>query len=410
MPLQSIGVIGAGPAGITAAINAAREAKANQKRIRVILFEAENKIGKKILVTGNGRCNLSNQTVSAENYFGAVKLFEKVYKQFDRSSTLRFFNDLGLATTTDAAGRDYPRSLKAASVVDALLYGCECSGVDIKPGCKVESIVPQGGFLVVNNSINLNAIILSTGGAIDPRCKQTNSSFGLIKNWDLRVTPIQPALTAFYTKKPMKHAKGVRATGRLTLLVGSDIIAQTSGEIQYTDYGLSGIPAMQLSSYYARLDNRKDVCVIVDSIPEMDYASLRNRFISLKKKSPDMPIGLFCSGLVPKQLGEAFLREESIDTAVPIDEIDNKTLSLLLSSFKQKKYVVSGLHGYENAQVTSGGIRECEITDTLMLRKFPGVFVCGEIVDINGDCGGYNLQWAWSSGAVSGKNCIRRIL
>ena len=410
MPLQTVGVIGAGPAGITAAIFAAREAKAYQKRIRVLLFESENTIGKKILATGNGRCNLSNQSVSAENYFGAVKLFEIVYKQFDRSNTLRFFNDIGLATTTDAAGRDYPRSLKAASVVDALLYECEHLGVEIITGYKGESIIPQGNQFIVNHSVYLDAIVLATGGAINPKCKQTDSSFSLIKDCGITVTPSYPALTAFETENTLKNVKGVRAAGRLILSDGKTMIAQTVGEIQYTDYGLSGIPAMQLSSYYARIKNKKNAYITADSLPDMDYSLLRNRFAALKKKRPDLPAGLFCSGLVPKQLGDAFLHEAGIDPAEAIDRIENKTFAKLIECFKQQKYVISGLRGFENAQVTSGGIAESEITEDLMLKKLPGAFVCGEIVDIDGDCGGYNLQWAWSSGATAGKNCIRRIL
>jgi predicted Rossmann fold flavoprotein len=262
----------------------------------------------------------------------------------------------------------------------------------------------------VNHSVRLDTIVLATGGAIDPKCKQTDSSFNLIKTCGVTLTPIHPALTAFKTEKVLKNVKGVRSAGRLSLSDGNKIVAQTYGEIQYTDYGLSGIPAMQLSSYYARIENKKNAFITADSLPDMDYSSLRNRFAALKNKRPDLSAGLFCSGLVPKRLGDAFLNDSGINPAESIDSIDNKAFAGLMECFKQKKYVISGVLGFENAQVTSGGIAENEITEELMLKKLPGVFVCGEIVDIDGDCGGYNLQWAWSSGATAGKNCIRRIL
>ncbi len=392
-----------------AAIHALRTASAENKSLRVLLLEEKERIGKKILVTGNGRCNLSNARVREADYFGDKKLMNAVLSQYGAEETLSFFHSLGLLTREDEAGRIYPQSNRASSVLDVLMYECDRLGVQISTGNKVTSLQRvQGGYLV-NGALKADAVIIACGGCIDPACRQTPGVFPLLKALGVKITPPRPALTGIEITDFTKSLKGVRAEGKLTLQEGEKTCASASGEVQYTEYGLSGIPAMQLSSTAARLPENSSLTVFADSLPGVSISGLKAHFAGLRASSPQMPVQLFLSAFLPKPLGQYFMRLCGIGQDTTLIQLDNKRLNALLEAVKNCPYKVRGLRGFSFAQVTSGGVPGEELYENLMLKKYKNVFVCGETADVNGDCGGYNLQWAWSSGAVAGISAVREI-
>ena len=408
-PLK-IAIVGGGASGVTAALFAAKQAADNHKDVRICIYDSADRLLKKILVTGNGRCNLSNTDVSVSHYFGETHLFSCIYDTFDASDTLSFFRDLGLLTVTDAAGRIYPRSFKAASVADVLLRALDHAGVETVLNTCITSLEKRNGGYILNGRFYADAVILSSGGMISANGKRAESVYQMLKSIGIAVTPLHPALTAFTVRDFTKSLKGIRSVGALRLIEKGKTVAKTQGEIQYTEYGISGIPAMQLSSYAARIGSDLPVYIEIDSLPETDDNSFISHFQHIRSLDAEMPLLLFLTGFMPKALAAYYVGECGLKQTQPLKNISPAFLSRILDCCKRKRYEVKGLRGFENAQVTSGGICGSELTDTLMLKKLPRVYACGELVDVDGDCGGYNLQWAWSSGAVAGNNCILEIL
>lgn len=402
-----VAVIGGGASGIMAALHAAAEAKKCGKTIEVVIFEAKDRIGKKILVTGNGRCNLTNLNVSPASYFGAVELFSSVYPKFNVGRTVDYFRSIGLLTYADEAGRVYPKSNKAASVTDALLYACESMNVVVKTNAAVSSIEAADSGYLINGECRANAVILAGGGKIDPSGKTGNGVYSLLRQMNVHVTRLSPALTGFIVSDFTKSLKGIRAQTELRLLCAGKELGRDTGEVQYTDYGISGIPAMQLSCFAARCGQGDRLTLIADSVPDLSFADITAHFRWVKKSNPDMPAATLLSGIVPKALGAYFLKCAQADANARLRDLNGRTENDLIYLLKQSEYRVKALRGYENAQVTSGGIAQGELTASLMLKRAKGIYACGEVIDINGFCGGYNLQWAWSSGAVAGRNAVR---
>ena len=403
-------MIGGGASGLMAAVTAAGEAHARHLNIAIDVYEANDRVGKKILVTGNGRCNLSNMSVSVDDYYGDTGLFEEIYPLFDRSASLSFFRNCGLYTCCDDAGRIYPSSKKSASVLDALMYECARSDVHLHVDTKIESIQKKDDGYLLNGKYYADYVILSVGGKAGAAKQHTDPVFAFLKEAGVRIAPLYPALTAFTIADFPKSLKGVRAAGRLDLLRGGDVCASSQGEIQYAEYGISGIAAMQLSSY-ANMNEIKseNLFISADSLPDMQYNELRSHFEMMKKRRPDMPVPVFLTGLLPKALAWVFMKDASANEHTRLCDLTRRQEGILFACCKSKKYRIAGLRGFENAQVMRGGIAASELTKKLELRKLPGMFACGEMLNINGDCGGYNLQWAWTSGAVAGKNCIGEI-
>ncbi len=406
--IMKIAVVGGGASGVFAALVAAHTAKKNRKNVQIRIYESNSRLLKTILVTGNGRCNLSNAEISAAHYFGAVDLFSSVYACFDRPAALSFFESLGLLTVTDSAGRIYPMSMKASSVVDILLRGLEKNGIEIVADTRITSMKKEKHGYLLNDAFYADKVIFAAGGKVGGSGNPSAAVYDLLKAFGVKCTYLQPALTAFMISDFTKSLKGIRTAGALTLSSERSEIAKMSGEIQYTEYGISGIPAMQLSSFAARA-NAKQLFLTADSLPEMKEEDFVRRIYSMKKSDPQMPMQLFLTGILPKPLGVFFLKESGASQECQLRHLTDALVSDLLKNCKHKRYAVKGLRGFENAQVTSGGIAGSEITERLELKKLPGVFVCGELIDVDGDCGGYNLQWAWSSGAVAGIHSVLEI-
>ena len=406
-----IAVIGGGASGLFAAAVAAKEAASCDMPVSVAVYEGNARVGKKILVTGNGRCNLTNERMGEEYYRGSPALFRAIYAQVDREAVLSIFEDAGLYVRADQAGRVYPMSNQASSVLDALRNVCAERGVEEVTACKIVELKRHGDGFLLNGTYCCDKAIIACGGRAAPVHGADGGGFTLLKSFGISVTPLFPALTPLCVKDFTKALKGVRAVGALTLKSAGKTLAQAAGEIQYTDYGLSGIPAMQVSRFAAqRLAEGGEVFAVVDSAPYFSAQELQDKLFSIGKAHPALTTEAALAGFLPKRLGTVLAASCSVSPEKKIGALHENVLEKITAAVKCAKYPVSAVRGFADAQVTAGGVAEEEINaSTMELRRAKGLYVCGEIVDVDGDCGGYNLQWAFSSGAVAGRSAVRSL-
>ena len=406
---MTVAVIGGGASGLASAVFAARAAVTSNIPVTVNVYDSNPRVGKKILVTGNGRCNFSNENISASNFHGDTELAVSVYSRFDNYNTREFFHSIGVFPKADNAGRVYPMSLQATAVLDALRQECMSLGVREICDTKITSLAKSGRGFVLNESLYADKVILATGGKAAPVQGSDGSGFELLRSFGVECAPLLPALTPLICDGFTKSLKGIRAQGRITLKCDGRILSEDTGEIQYTDYGLSGIPSMQVSRFAAeKLYEKKTVYAHVDSAPFLTADELRKELIMLTRNNPDMPAEMLLSGIIPKKLGSYILSECSLNLSLKIGKLNPAVVDKIVTAVKNKKYKLASVKGFSDAQVTAGGIRASEINPvTMELKKLKGVHVCGEIVNVDGDCGGYNLQWAWSSAYVAGTSIIR---
>lgn len=411
MSKKRIAVIGGGASGLCAAIEAARQL--NGKAV-VTVYESLGRCGKKILATGNGRCNLANTDTDLSHYHGDSQLVESVFEYFTPQSSLDFFKELGLFLRADAAGRIYPLSNQAAAVLDALRFEAERLQVCMETETKITNIKKQNGMWLLNEKLPADFVILACGGQAAPVHGSDGTGYLLAKQLGVSVAKPLPALTPLIVDNFTKALKGIRAEGSITVKCAGKVLAYSAGEIQYTDYGLSGIPAMQVSSAVARYlaSGEKAPCqVIVDRAPGVSAEELTAFIEKARKDRPNLLCEDLLTGIMPKRLGMTVLTEVSLQPQKTLQAINAGAVASLVASIKSKKYKINSVCGFADAQVTAGGIPADELDpDTLALRKADGVFACGELVNVDGDCGGYNLLWAWNSGRLAGCSAAKRCL
>ncbi len=405
----TVAVIGGGASGLASAIFAARTARSENISVEINVYDGNSRVGKKILVTGNGRCNFTNENISKSNFHGESDFAYEVYSRFSCEKTEEFFHSLGVFPKSDNAGRVYPMSFQATAILDALRQECQSLGINEICDTKITDIKSRGTGFVLNGSIYADKIILATGGKAAPVQGSDGSGFALLRPFGVECAPLLPALVPLNCENFTKSLKGIRAQGKITLKCEGRVIAEDTGEIQYTDYGLSGIPSMQVSRFASeKLYEKKTVFAHVDSAPYFSADELKRELFMLVKNNLDMPVEMLLSGIMPKKLGTFILSECSLNLNLKIGRLNGSVIEKIVTAVKNKKYKVSSVKGFADAQVTAGGIIAGEINPrTMELKKIKGLHVCGEIINVDGDCGGYNLQWAWSSAYVAGTSIIR---
>ena len=404
---KKIAVIGGGAAGMAAAIRSARLGA------HVTLYERNDRVGKKILSTGNGKCNFSNEKMGADFYNGSgTVLVDGIYKTFGVKETKEFFAGLGMRIK-DRDGYLYPASGQASTVLDVLRYELERLSVDVHTQCQVVDIVPGRSGLTVeiddHTQEQFDSVILACGGKAAPRTGSDGQGYELAKRLGHRVIPTVPALVALRCSEDFyKRVAGVRCDANVTLYIDGNPICTDRGEVQWTDYGISGIPVFQISrdAAYALRENRT-VTVKIDLMPDLAEDSgsdADNSFWDERwGRQGAQPMERFVTGLVNKKIGLLLLKLAGIKETDRADNVSPYQRKKLTKLFRSFNVTVSGTNSFEQAQICAGGIDCREVTDTLESRIVPGVFFAGEILDIDGICGGYNLQWAWSSGTVAGQ-------
>lgn len=401
--MKNVFVIGAGASGLLAAITAARNGAA------VTILEGMEKPGKKLLTTGNGKCNITNADMSDPNVFRSSdpEFVKQILEQFGVSDTLAFFEDLGLLLK-DRSGYIYPYVEQASAVLDLLLMEVKRLSIKLKCMEKVKQLYhAQGKWQIQTASwtYTADAVILSTGSKAAPVTGSDGSGYELAESVGHRIIQPLPALVPLKAKGDwFKSLAGVRSHARLTLYADQNCILTETGELQWTDYGISGIVVFQLSRYAVRaLQDNKHVMVSVDLMPDIQTEDLvkimQNRCHHYPKRSAEEIL----TGLLNKKMITVILKKAKIKNTKPASSVSPKEIKELTNCIKNSLVQISGFRDFSQAQVCSGGVPTKEVQNiTLESRIAPGLFLTGEILDVDGACGGYNLQWAWSSGYAAG--------
>lgn len=389
-------IIGGGAAGLVAAIAAASNGNS------VTIFEKNDRVGRKILSTGNGRCNMTNINADMANYHGKNPRFVMgAIKRFWVKETLDFFKDLGVWYKTEEGGKVYPYSDQASAVLDSLRMKTEELGVELKTGCEVKSVAKnKNGFVVKTyggERFAADAVVITTGGRAAPNLGSNGSGYDILKSFGHKITPVRPSLVQIKTETGVvKKLKGIKIQGTITV---GDVTEK--GEILFTEYGLSGPPVFSASS---RFDGQE--YVYLDIIPEYSAEQLAAMLAERVNRAPKVTLENFFVGVLNKRVGQALLKFLGIEPlsryALTLTERDIAKISWTMKKWPFKS---EGTMSWNNAQTTKGGADTSEFNpDTMESRLAKGLYAAGEVLDIDGDCGGYNLQWAWSSGFLAGNS------
>lgn len=397
---MKVGIIGAGASGMFAAISAAREGH------QVTIIEHGIKAGKKILATGNGKCNFTNADMAVFHYNDdGRELFKSVYSRFDREALLDFFSNLGIIPY-EKNGYYYPRSEQASSIVEALCFELDKLNVKFVSECNIKLLSKSDKFYVYTDKWDFafDKLIIAAGSKASPKTGSDGSGYKLAESFSHKVIKPLPALCGLKCEeKFFKSIAGVRCRAMVSLFVDGEFVKADVGELQLTDYGISGIPVFQISADAVRaLNDDKEVNVEIDFYPESsDVRDTFDRIKYLIEKSPDKNISSLLSGVFNKKLCNLFTELCGIDGSVKAWNLSDGKIRKLADYINGLSVHVLSANS-DNAQICSGGVSCDELKPTLESKLVPGLYFAGEIIDVNGDCGGYNLQWAFSSGFVAG--------
>ena len=394
-----IGIIGAGASGMAAAITAARN-----ENVQVVIFERQARVGRKLQATGNGRCNLSNLHAALGHFHGQQAEFVlPALTKYDTLNTLAWFRELGLVTVAEDSGRVYPYSDQANSVVDVLRFALEKPNIKLLTGFEVTKVRHHNpGFTVesVEESVFCDKLIVACGGLAGTKLGGSMSGYKILQKMGHRCTKLRPTLVQVKSDwHGCAGLKGVRANCDAKILHNGNVFSHSTGEVQFTEYGLSGPVIFEVS---------RDVChekgewiCRLDLLPGMAQDELF-AMLAAKRESA-LAAEELLTGVLHNRLGRVVVKEAGISLHAPIRQLEDWELRRVCEMVCCLAIPLTEPMGMDSAQVTAGGILTADFNEeTMESRLIPGLFACGEVLDIDGDCGGYNLQWAWSSGRCAG--------
>ena len=395
-----IGIIGAGASGMAAALAAAENPDA-----QVIVMERQARVGRKLAATGNGRCNLSNLHASHQGYHGEDPAFaDPAISAFGPEETLQWFGKLGLFTVVEESGRVYPYSDQANSVVDVLRFALEQPNIRMEMGFEVEKVKKtECGFRVEGSegTIECDKLIIACGGLAGTKLGGTMSGYKLLRSLGHKATKLRPTLVQIKSSwTGCASLKGVRANCHAQILRNGELFRESTGELQFTEYGLSGPVMFEIS---------RDVCqekgnwiCRLDLLPHISQKMLEGELLRRREITKQSAAELL-TGILHNRLGRVITQEVGISSHAPISQLEDWELQAVARTVKCLEVSLTEPMGMDSAQVTAGGIVTKDFDPaTMESRIVPGLYACGEVLDIDGDCGGYNLQWAWSSGRMAG--------
>lgn len=439
--VRRVAVIGGGAAGMMAAAAAAQNGAA------VTLYEKNDRVGKKILATGNGKCNFSNRDFSADHYYGNglkgvdIPKLERLFQKFSVEDTVNFFGEAGMLVK-DRNGYLYPWSEQASTVLEILRAELHRQKIDVRVSEGIEAVrmgegAEAGRFLTEPFGCDggYHAVVIACGGCAAAKTGSDGGGYRLAKQLGHRIIPTVPALVQLRCSDDFfRMAAGVRCEAGLTLYTyagtadgnagggpgrepgagsgrpgkrtGRGLAVQEEvGELQFTDYGISGIPVFQLSRQAAYLlKEKKPADVWIDFFPHMERREFEEMCVRRLCRRQGKTVEGFLLGMANKKINLLLLKLAGLKPEEPAEAAGIKRLKKLLYSYRELQVHVSAANSFEHAQVTAGGVDMAEVSDCLSSLKAPGVYFAGEILDVDGRCGGYNLQWAWTSGYVAGKS------
>lgn len=411
-----VAVIGGGASGIVAAVSCAKKLG---KKYKVVIIERQARIGRKLLATGNGRCNITNRNISEEHYYGDKEIIKSVIGRFSPKDSEDFFGELGILFRDDEEGRVYPYSNQATTILDCMRIECEKLEIEEICNFSVSTIKKVNKkFIISSNDKNITAeyVILATGSQASPLLGANDSGYHILNEFGIYSTPLYPSLSPIHTKEKYKNLKGVRAKGSISLIADGKIIKKRNGEIQFTDYGLSGICVFEISRFVNEFFvlgkisecKYKEIKLSADVMSEYSFTDLclylqKCRKIFSENKAVDI-----LSGALNRKLSQSIIEYCKLSNKT-CKALTNSDIKKIANTVKNFTFTPIISDGYKSAQVGSGGICSKDIdSKTLMLKKVKNMFVCGELLNVDGDCGGYNLHFAFGSGMIPIETIIKQ--
>lgn len=405
--MSTIGIIGAGPAGMMAALTAA---KTNNN---IILFEANDRVGKKILSTGNGKCNLSNTDMGVHHFYSnSIERLDHFLTEFSVDNTISFFESLGVVLK-DKAGYLYPNSEQASTILDALRLEIDRQKITLVSEFKVSSLVhlaENDKFVIKSgrDKYTVDKVILACGSKAAPKTGSDGTGYILAQKLGHNIIDVVPALVQLICSQNfMKAVSGVRCQATITAFKDNkykEILQKETGELQLTDYGISGIPIFQLSrNVNKHLLHQKEVFVSIDFLPNIDKASYEKMIQTREDNFLGRTAEEYYFGILNKKITLLLLKYIGVKPTDPIQNISKEKRLEIFALMRGFPLTVTGNKGFDTAQVCAGGVDLSEVTDKLESKLHPGLYFAGELLDVDGRCGGYNLQWAFTSGYIAGK-------
>lgn len=439
MERYEIAIIGAGASGMMAAITAAQTAKRADKDIKVALLEGNSKAGRKLLATGNGRCNLTNMHVGAGHYHGSQQeLIAEILAPYPPERIITAFEELGLYCREDEEGRVYPYNLQAAAVLRVLRAAIEELGVIEKYDLKVSSVKKENGdFIIKAGAVELAAkrLIIATGGKASPKHSCSTNGYEIAQSLGHGVSSCAPALVQVKIKETLTKAlKGMRSKARVSLVglngsqsedvfnsVGEEIYSE-NGEVIFNEDAISGICIFNASTFVAEREltgkigekSYDELRFVLDFAPDISSREVLRYLQSVKENHSEMWAINLLSGLLNIKVGEEIIKvlaeQHGFDWRQPIEKLNDEILQAVALAVKAFSLTVAELAPFEGAQVTAGGVPVEEITVFSMESKpTKGLYFGGEILNVNGDCGGYNLHFAWATGMRAGRSAVESL-
>lgn len=407
MKARNVIIVGGGASGLVAAISAARNGA------NVTIIEQKDRLGKKILSTGNGRCNLTNEYMELECFRGDdTSIVSSVLEKFGFHETCDFFESLGVILK-NRQGYIYPISDQATTILDVLCMEVERLKVNVVLNESITSINRNKmGFAVKakNNVFHADSVILATGGKAAPVLGSDGSGYGIAKTFGHTISPVVPALVQLQGKGNFfKSISGVRTNATVSIYVDNELQGKDTGELQLTNYGISGIPVFQVSRFAAKaLYQKKAVKAEIDFLPTMSLEELTSYLEIRKQVHSNKRMGEFFIGMFHGKLIDLFLKIAKVDNKTAVNDVTDRQWQILVKLMKNFFVEIEGTNSFEQAQICAGGVRTTEVDPSTlesMLEK--GLYLTGELLDVDGICGGYNLQWAWATGYIAGENAAK---
>ena len=401
-----IAVIGGGASGMMAAITARKSGK------EVVILERKDRILKKVLITGNGRCNRTNVNANISNYFGKnISSVENILNSFNPQDTMDFFNGLGIVCNEENRGKVYPLSGQASSVVDALRFEAERLGIKIETEFYVKKIEKDGFKFKIysedRKKIEAGRVILAAGGQSYPELGSNGSGFELAKELGHSVTRLSPSIVQLKTEKhQVKGLQGIKTDVAVTAYGDNKKICTYDGELLFTDYGISGNVVFNISFV---MPLYKNVEFEIDFMEKFDYNESYEILKERKKIMSHLTMENYFNGMINKKLGQFLSKVSGIEKlSKPVKDLNDSEIRKLCTVLKKYRVKILDTTGFKNAQITAGGVSLDEVNpETLESKIVKGLYFSGEVLDVYGECGGFNLQWAWASGYIAGKNVAK---
>lgn len=403
--MSRLGIIGAGPAGMMAALEARKKGR------EVVLFDANDRVGRKLLVTGSGRCNLTNAAAAPEKYHSSsLAVLQSVFSQFSYQDLMRSLHEMGILTQTTADGWVYPLSYSAANVADIFAAHLEDAQVQVKLGHKVTEIIPgKAGYLLKFAAGQapefVEQCVLASGGKAYPTLGSDGSLFSVLQRLGHAIVPVHPALAPLrISQKTFQAIEGVRVDALVRLLADNQPIGETSGNIIFTRGGINGPGVMDLS-YLVNQYPRAKLEVEIDFLA--DHQSALKKLMQTYAHST-MPVRALLGAVIAPKIAESVLQDLGFSQNKVLCDLSPKDFDRIYRKLTKARATVDGVRNFDFCQLSTGGISLKEVQpDSLESRLLPGLYFAGEVLDVNGPCGGYNLQWAFSSGVVAGRSAAK---